>query len=84
MGYSGIIKRRILSVYVHLYMYIPWIDFSLQFTVDLGCLAYALISLNGKEICAYRKVCTYKRVVYGTAHFLMLTSMRSRCMSACA
>ena len=24
---------------------------------------------NGKEICAYRKVCAYKRAVYGTAHF---------------
>ena len=26
-----------------------------------------LISLDGKEICAYRKVCAYKRAVYDTA-----------------
>ena len=28
-----------------------------------------IISLKGKEICAYRKECAYKRVVYDTAHF---------------
>ena len=29
------------------------------------------MNLNGKEICAYRKVCVYMRMVYDTAHFFL-------------
>ena len=45
-------------------------------TVDSG-LAHALISLNGKEMCTYRKVCTivwFIALPIRTAHILMLTS----------
>ena len=43
---------------------------------------HALISVNGKEICAYRKACTYKRAVYGTTHFFRLTRTRLQCTAA--
>ena len=36
-----------------------FMSFSLN-TVDSGCQVHALISLNGKEMCAYMKVCAYK------------------------
>ena len=31
--------------------------------IDSGCLVHALISLNSKEGCTYKRVCAYKRVL---------------------
>ena len=38
---------------------------------------HVLVSLNGTETCTYRKVCVYKRAVYGS-HFFRLTSIHDR------